>query len=62
MEYILYEHVRHAYKMLTKNVYSPLTEDLIVSLIGSFGLEMLLNTSLIVPTNYPGQYVLCCEV
>lgn len=62
MEYILYKHLRDAYQELNKCCYVSLTEDLIISLIGSFGLDILLNTSLIAPANIPGQYELCCEV
>lgn len=62
MEYVLYEYLRDAYKHTNTAVYCPLTEDLIVHLIGRFGLDILKNTKLIEPTAYPGQYVLSCEI
>ena len=62
MEYVLYEYLRDVYKHTNTSVYRPLTEDLIVHLVGKFGLDILKNTKLIEPTTYPGQYVLSCEI
>lgn len=59
IEYTLYEYVREAYKRANTSVYRPLTEDLIVRLVGTFGLDILKSTKLIEPTTYPGQYILC---
>ena len=61
IEYTLYEYVRDAYKKANSTFYRPLTEDLIIHLVGGFGLDILKNTKLIAPTSYPGEYVLCCE-
>jgi hypothetical protein len=59
MEYTLYEYVRDAYKSINTPLYRPLTEDLIVHLVGGFGLDILKKTKLIEPAENPGQYVLC---
>lgn len=61
MEYALYEYVRDAYRRVNASLYRPLTEDLIVTLVGTFGLDILKNAKLVEPTSYPGQYVLWCE-
>lgn len=61
MEYDIYEYVRDAYKKVNVSFHRPLTEDLIVSLVGKFGLDILRASRLIEQTSYPGQYVLCCE-
>lgn len=61
LEYTVYEYVRHAYRQAGTSFYRPLTEELIVHLVGAFGLDILKSAKLITPTNYPGQYVLCCE-
>lgn len=61
MEYDIYEYVRNAYLKVNASFYRPLTEDLIVELVGQFGLNILKSTRLIDETSYPGQYVLCCE-
>lgn len=61
IEYQLYEYIRDAYKRISAPFYYPLTEGLIVQLVGTFGLDILKNTKLIEPTDNPGQYVLCCE-
>lgn len=61
IEYYLYEYVRNAYMQVNTSFYRPLTEALIVALVGRFGLDILKNTKLIEPTSNPGQYVLCCE-
>lgn len=61
IEKILYEHVRDVYRQINEPFYTPLTEDLIISLVGSFGLDILKSTKLIGPTSNPGQYVLWCE-
>ena len=60
-EYTLYEYLRDAYRKVNASFYRPLTEDLIVELVGSFGLDILKSAKLIAPTEYSGQYVLCCE-
>lgn len=62
MEYDIYEYVRDAYQSVNATFYRPLTETLIVQLVGTFGLDILKSTKLIEPTSYPGQYVLSCEV
>lgn len=62
MEYAMYEYLRDAYRHTNTSFYRPLTEDLIVHLVGRFGLDILKNTKLIEPTAYPGQYVLSCEI
>ena len=61
IEYRLYEYVRNTYKQIKASFYCPLTEALIVTLVGRFGLDILKNAKLIEPTSNPGQYVLCCE-
>lgn len=61
IEYTLYEYVREAYGRANSSLYRPLTEDLIIHLVGAFGLDILKNTKLIEPTGGMGQYVLCCE-
>lgn len=61
-EYTLYEYVRTAYRKTNVSFCRPITESLIIQLVGSFGLDILKNTKLITPTAYPGQYVLACEV
>lgn len=60
-EYVIYEYVRNAYKSLNKSFYIPITESLIIQLVGNFGLDILKDSNLIEPTAYSGQYVLCCE-
>lgn len=60
-EYDIYEYVRAAYQKVNASFHTPLTEDLIVTLVGTFGLDILKTTKLIEPTSYPGQYVLWCE-
>lgn len=60
-EYTMYEYVRDTYRELTAKIYRPLTENLIVHLVGKFGLDVLKNTKLIEPTEYHGTYVLSCE-
>lgn len=62
MEYNIYEYVRDAYQSVNVSFRRPLTETLIVQLVGTFGLDILKSGKLIEPTNYPGQYVLSCEV
>ena len=62
MEYDIYEYVRGAYRQANTSFYRPLTEDLIVELVGRFGLDILKSSKLIEPTTFPGQYVLSCEV
>lgn len=59
LEYTLYEYVRDAYRKVNASFYRPITEDLIVQLVGTFGLDILKKTKLIEPTSNPGQYVLC---
>lgn len=61
-EYTIYEYVRDAYRKVNVSFHRPLTEALIVQLVGYFGLDILKNTKLIEPTTCPGQYVLWCEV
>ena len=61
MEYALYEYVRDVYKTQNASFYRPLTEALIIQLVGKFGLDILTRSKLIGPTDYPGQYVLWCE-
>lgn len=60
-EYDIYEYVRNAYRKVNASFHTPLTEDLIVELVGQFGLDILKSTKLIEKTSYPGQYVLWCE-
>lgn len=60
-EYDIYEYVRDTYRKVNVSFHTPLTEDLIVTLVGKFGLDILTSTKLIGPANYPGQYVLWCE-
>lgn len=60
-EYTIYEYVRDAYRKMKTKFYIPLTESLIIELVGKFGLDILKNTKLIEPTDYPGQWVLSCE-
>lgn len=60
-EYDIYEYIRAAYRKVNASFHAPLTEDLIVELVGKFGLDILKSTKLIEATSYPGQYVLCCE-
>ena len=60
-EYDIYEYVRDAYRKVNASFHTPLTESLIVTLVGEFGLDILKSSKLIEPTNYPGQYVLWCE-
>lgn len=62
MEYDIYEYVRDAYRKVSASFYTPLTEVLIVQLVGKFGLDILKSSKLIEPTSYPGQYILSCEV
>ena len=57
----LYEYVRVAYSAINTSFYRPLTEDLIIHLVGSFGLDILKKTKFIEETAVMGQYVLCCE-
>lgn len=61
-EYDIYEYVRDAYKKVNVSFHRPLTKDLIVALVGQFGLDILKSSKLIEATSYPDQYVLCCEV
>lgn len=62
-EYVIYEYVRNAYRQANeKSFHKPLTKDLIIHLVGGFGLDILEKAQLIAPTSYPDQYVLCCEV
>lgn len=61
-EYDIYEYVREAYRSVNVSFHRPLTEALIVQLVGKFGLDILKSSKLIEPTSYPGQYVLSCEV
>ena len=58
-EYTLYNYVRDAYRRTNASFHRPLTEDLIVHLVGYFGLDILKRTRLIEATGYPGHYVLC---
>lgn len=60
-EYDIYEYICAAYRKVNSSFYTPLSEDLIVELVGKFGLDILKSTKLIEATSYPGQYVLCCE-
>lgn len=60
-EYDIYKYVRDAYRKMNASFYTPLTEDLIVRLVGQFGLDILKSTKLIGETSYPGHYVLWCE-
>lgn len=60
-EYTIYEYVREAYRKVNASFHTPLTEDLIVTLVGKFGLDILTSTKLIGKTAVPGQYVLWCE-
>lgn len=63
LEYTLYEPVRDAYQRANaSSFWRPLTEDFVISIVGSFGLDILVTTKLITPTDNPGQYVLSCEV
>jgi hypothetical protein len=62
IEYILYEYVRDAYRQTNSSFSRPLTEDLIIHLVGGFGLDILKKAKLIEPTSFTGQYVLCCEI
>lgn len=59
IECSIYEYVREAYRKVNVSFYKPITEDLIVHLVGQFGLDILKKAKLIEPTSYPGQYVLC---
>ena len=61
IEYKLYEYVRDAYRKVNNGVYSSLTEDLIMHLVGAFGLDILKRSKLIAPTDCYGHYVLCGE-
>ncbi len=56
-EYDIYEYVRNAYRKISVSFHTPLTEDLIVSLVGQFGLDILKSSKLIETASYPGQYV-----
>lgn len=61
-EYAIYEYVKDAYRKLKKTFDSPITSDLLVYLVGQFGLDILLKTKLIAPVNaYRDEYKLCCE-
>lgn len=60
-EYTIYEYVRDAYRKVNASFHTPLTEDLIVTLVGTFGLDILKSSKLIEKASYPGQYVLWCE-
>ncbi len=60
-EYDIYEYVRDAYRKVNVSFHIPLTEDLIVNLVGTFGLDILKSSKLIETASYPGQYVLWCE-
>lgn len=57
----LYQVVRCVYKTNGASCYRPLTEDLIIHLVGSFGLDILKKAKYLNPTAVPGQYVLWCE-
>lgn len=61
LENVIYKYVRDAYRKANVNCYRPFTEDLIIHLVGKFGLDTLVNAKLITPTENPGQYVFCCE-
>ena len=61
IEYTFYEYIRDAIREANAKLYAPITEDLIVHLVGYFGFDILKNTMLIAPTENPGQYVLCGE-
>lgn len=62
IEYKIYEYVRDAYRQVNKSFHCPITEDLIIQLVGTYGLDILKKTLLIEPTSNPGQYVLCSEM
>ena len=59
IENALYNYIRDAYKNLGASVYCPLTDSLIIQLVGIFGFDILANAKLIEPTKCPGQWVLC---
>lgn len=61
IETVLYEQVRNAYSLMNESFSRPIAEDLIIHLVGTFGLDMLKKTKLIGPTDNPGQYILWCE-
>ena len=62
-EYTIYNYIRKRI-LEFKNArafYVPITTDLIVQFVGQFGLDILKEAKLIEPTEYPGQWFLCCE-
>ena len=63
IEYIIYDYLKSEIKRVKKNVSFdiPISEDVIITLVGLFGLDILKDTKLIEPTAYPGRYMLSCE-
>lgn len=60
-EYAIYEYVRNVVMSIDKTFKRPITKDLIIHLVGTYGLDILENAKLIAPTESPYQYVLSCE-
>lgn len=63
IEYIIYEYLKKETQRFKNTVsfHVPMTEDLIRTLVGQFGLDILRDTGLIEQTAYGNLYVLSCE-
>lgn len=60
-EYAIYEYVRNVVMSIDKTFKRPITKDLIIHLVGGYGLDILENAKLITPMENPNCYVLSCE-
>ncbi len=62
-EYVIYEYVKDAYRKLKKSFDNPITSELLLCLIGQFGLDILVKARLVEPADaYGDTFKLCCEV
>lgn len=59
LENTLYHYILDVYKDRGASLYRPLTDALIIELVGRFGFDILVNAKLIEPAKHPGQWFLC---